>query len=79
MGRLSSVYISPFGGVTKEWCVTQRRVGSPMPLARVPWEILDEPCFKNPVLGGFLPEAGESLATLRVAPGFSWESTLTMR
>ncbi len=28
---------------------------------------------------GFLPGAGGSLATLKVAPGFSWESILTER
>jgi len=77
--RLSCVYIAPFGGVAKEWCVAQRWVGSPVPLARVPWEILDEPCFKNPVRAGFLPGAGGSLATLRVAPGFFCESILTVR
>ncbi len=52
MGRLSGVYIAPFGGVAEEWCVVQRRVGSPVPFAGVPWEILDESCLKNPVQGG---------------------------
>jgi hypothetical protein len=52
VGCLSRVYIAPFGDVAEEWCVAQRWVGSPVPLARVPWEILDEPCFKIPVQGG---------------------------
>ncbi len=52
MGRLSGVYIAPFGSVAEEWYVAQRRVGFPVPFTRVPWKILDEPCFKNPVQGG---------------------------
>ncbi len=47
VGRLSGVYVAPFGGVAEEWCIAQRWAGSPVPPTRVPWEILDEPCFKN--------------------------------
>ncbi len=54
------VNIAPFGGVAKEWGVAQRRVRLPMPLFGVPWEILDESRFKNPVKGGvfYLESAG---------------------
>jgi hypothetical protein len=54
-GRFSGVDVTPFGDISKERCVTQRRVRAPMPLARVPWEILNESCFKDPIQEGFFP------------------------
>jgi len=70
MGRLSGVYIAPFGGVAKEWCVAQRWVGSPVPFSRVPWEILDEPCFENPVQGGLFTWCRWVLDNFEGCPGF---------
>ncbi len=49
VGCLSGVDVASFSRVAKEWHVSQRWVGSPMPLARIPWEILDESHFVNPV------------------------------
>ncbi len=43
------ISVSPLGCVAKEWCITEWWSGSPMPLPWVPWELLYEPCFKDPV------------------------------
>ncbi len=52
--RLPSVFVSPFGGVAKKGGVPKGWGSLPMPLPWVPWEVLDEPCFKDPKEKGFL-------------------------
>ncbi len=46
---LSSVRVSSFGRVAKERRVPQRWVRSPMPFSRIPWEVLNESRFVDPV------------------------------
>jgi len=48
----SGVFVAPFSGVAKERGIPKWWGGLPVPLPWVPWEILDEPCFKDPVERG---------------------------
>ncbi len=48
------IIVASFGGVTKERSVPEGQGGLPVPLPWVPWEILDEPGFKDPMEGRFI-------------------------
>ncbi len=50
----SGVVVAPFGDVAKEWGIPKGWRGLPVPLPWVPWEILDEPSFEDPVERGLL-------------------------
>ncbi len=58
MSRLASVNITPLSGVAKERGVPKRQSGLPVPLPWVPWEILDESSFKDPVEWGLFVWGG---------------------
>ncbi len=52
--RFPGVLVAPFGSVAKKRGVPEWWGGLPMPLPWVPWEVLDEPYFKDPKERGFL-------------------------
>jgi hypothetical protein len=59
--HFSNVFVALFNGVAKERGVSKRWGGLPMPLPWVPWEILDEPYFKNLVERGLLMSRSQVL------------------
>ncbi len=47
--RFLDVSVASFDCVAKERCISEGKNGLPVPLPWVPWELLNEPCFKYPI------------------------------
>jgi len=70
------VFVTPFSDVAKKRGVPEWWGGLLVPLPWVPWEILDEPCFKDPVEKGLLTWCRRISGHLEEIPDLSWERIL---
>ncbi len=66
--RFPGVFVTPFSDVAKERGVPKWWGGLPVPVPWVPWEILDEPCFKHPVERGLLTWCRRILGNFESCP-----------
>jgi hypothetical protein len=67
--HFSNVFVSPFGSVAKERGIPKWWGGLLMPLPWVPWGILNEPCFKDPIERGLLTWCRQIPSNFKSCPG----------
>jgi len=70
MADSPSVFISPLGGISEEGGVSEGQWSLPMLVSRVPWEVLEKTCFKNPEERRFFPGSRRVPCDLEGRTGF---------